>query len=1186
MRLVQLLVLSLACGLSVPSFAGVVVITTDTFIAENDFTLDGQEIVVRGATLTIDGEHSFASLTIERDEFNQPGVLTHTLGFTNRLLQGTALTISGDLFIEGADGALVASRIDLSGRGHAAASGPGAGTSSFTASGGGHGGIGAPSSNANAGGPGYGSVTAPDEFGSGGGNDVNVGTASGGRGGGALRLIVDGSLVIDGSIVADGLGGSSAEAGGGAGGSIRIECGTLGGSGMISARGGSGSGTGSSFGGGGAGGRVAIVTNASTLGESAIRADGGQSGSDSATLFGAAGTVWIDDASATRAVLIIDNDANIGESTTLTGSRSFPADLIVRGSARFGPATADDSFDISFGGDAFIEAGSTISATGRGFGAVDGPGAGTSGFVASGAGHGGIGASASSNLAGGGVYGSVTTPMEMGSGGGNDVNIGGSSGGRGGGAIRLAVAGTLTVEGTIEANGLPGTTLEAGGGSGGSVRVDAGTLAGSGWITANGGAGSGAATFGGGGAGGRIAINAGGSTLPATNVRAFGGQSGADPINAFGGAGTIWFDDAGATRPVLIVDNGGNVGEFTALSGATSFVADLLVRGGGRFGPAIADDSFDVSFVGDAVIEADGSISATGRGFAGASGPGAGTNGFVAGGAGHGGIGATASSNVAGGVAYGSATTPIEMGSGGGNDVNIGGVSGGRGGGALRLAVGGSLTVDGTIEANGFPGMTAQAGGGAGGSIRIEAALLDGTGSITANGGFGAGNDSSYGGGGAGGRIAITAGANQFDPLAIRAHGARSGTDEEKPFGAAGTVWIDDASAIRAVLIVDNGGDFGEVTAMTGVNTFDADLIVRNAGRLGPAVDDDSLSLFFSGDALVTSGGAVTASRRGFAAATGPGAGSSSFTAGGGGHGGVGAPSSGGAGSGGAYGDEAMPTTMGSGGGNDINVGGATGGRGGGALRLSVLGILTVDASIEADGSPGATQQAGGGAGGSLWIDAGAIVGSGVITADGGDGAGNASSYGGGGGGGRIAIYCCAVDLPAENIRAAGGRSGLSEDFGGDGTVGYYSNTITVTQPPRSIVVAAGETAQFTVIATGDGLTAYQWFYQGKPLVDGPGIAGAQTATLTIADAQCGINTGAYRVAITDSCGVAFSLDGILTVPILGDLNGDCVVNGADLGELLSSWGECPGCAADLNGDGVVDGADLGILLSEWSSGA
>jgi len=46
------------------------------------------------------------------------------------------------------------------------------------------------------------------------------------------------------------------------------------------------------------------------------------------------------------------------------------------------------------------------------------------------------------------------------------------------------------------------------------------------------------------------------------------------------------------------------------------------------------------------------------------------------------------------------------------------------------------------------------------------------------------------------------------------------------------------------------------------------------------------------------------------------------------------------------------------------------------------------------------------------------------------------------------------------------------------------------------------------------------------------------------------------------------------------DLNGDGVVDGADLGLLLGQWGgDGP---ADLNDDGVVDGADLGLLLGDW----
>jgi hypothetical protein len=53
-----------------------------------------------------------------------------------------------------------------------------------------------------------------------------------------------------------------------------------------------------------------------------------------------------------------------------------------------------------------------------------------------------------------------------------------------------------------------------------------------------------------------------------------------------------------------------------------------------------------------------------------------------------------------------------------------------------------------------------------------------------------------------------------------------------------------------------------------------------------------------------------------------------------------------------------------------------------------------------------------------------------------------------------------------------------------------------------------------------------------------------------------------------------------------GDLNGDGAVDGADLGQLLAAWGDCPArgeCPADLTGDGTVDGADLGALLASWT---
>ncbi len=50
-----------------------------------------------------------------------------------------------------------------------------------------------------------------------------------------------------------------------------------------------------------------------------------------------------------------------------------------------------------------------------------------------------------------------------------------------------------------------------------------------------------------------------------------------------------------------------------------------------------------------------------------------------------------------------------------------------------------------------------------------------------------------------------------------------------------------------------------------------------------------------------------------------------------------------------------------------------------------------------------------------------------------------------------------------------------------------------------------------------------------------------------------------------------------------GDINGDGVVNAADLGLLLAAWGSKNPAAADISGDGVVDAQDLSMLMAAWS---
>jgi len=71
------------------------------------------------------------------------------------------------------------------------------------------------------------------------------------------------------------------------------------------------------------------------------------------------------------------------------------------------------------------------------------------------------------------------------------------------------------------------------------------------------------------------------------------------------------------------------------------------------------------------------------------------------------------------------------------------------------------------------------------------------------------------------------------------------------------------------------------------------------------------------------------------------------------------------------------------------------------------------------------------------------------------------------------------------------------------------------------------------------------------------------------------------RVTTTGYASIATLAWIVDVTAVLGDLNGDGLVNGADLGLLLSNWGGTG--IGDLNVDGDVNGADLGLLLSAWS---
>ena len=337
-----------------------------------------------------------------------------------------------------------------------------------------------------------------------------------------------------------------------------------------------------------------------------------------------------------------------------------------------------------------------------------------------------------------------------------------ANGSYGGGSVRLAVAGTLTVDGSISSGGRVGA-------AGGSVFLSAATLAGSGSIRANGGDAMNGSS--GGGGGGRVALLA--DTLSFSGELAAIGGNGSQA----GGAGTVFTRVTAEPNGRLSIDNAGRSGytRFAAANWPTGQVCALRLAGAAIMVPAmtltltqldittgamlthehLGGQPLRIYVSGAALVGAGSSINVDGAGYYSVAwwqndrGPGvggiSGWNG--AGGAGYGGQGGAGIPGGGGGATYGSYQEPVDFGS-----TSL--ANGSYGGGSVRLAVGGSLTVDGSISADG------QGPGAAGGSVYLACAEFAGTGNIEAKGtgGYYAGSD----GDGGGGRIAVHAETTSF----------------------------------------------------------------------------------------------------------------------------------------------------------------------------------------------------------------------------------------------------------------------------------------------------------------------------------------------------------------------------------------------------------------------------------------
>jgi len=569
------------------------IFTSGTTINETNFTFDNQDILIDGATVAINGQHSFNSIHVIHG-----GVLTHTANSATQTHK-TDVFVAEQVIIDST------SKIDVTGKGYSAGRTSGnttVGAASGTTGGsyGGLGGVRGPLTNAV-----YGDYADPNNWGSGGG----------GASGGGLVRVQAGSLSLDGQILADGAGGSLAntDTGAGSGGGIYLEVGTLQGVGLIRAAGG-----GSSPGGGG---RVAVyASDYAGFNLSRIQAPAGPAPvSGGAAAFAGAGTVYLRDTDDVAGTLIVDAGSSSNNWTPLglAGQTTFtiPDSLVVRGSgARVRPEHASmtlgfanvtltggayletagplqaaagtltvassslvattitaatlsltqnavlttfaatssqvNKLDLTVTGQITVDSTSKIDVTGKGYSAGRTSGNTTVGAAIGRAGgsYGGLGVVRGSSAPTNAVYGDYADPEDWGSGGG-DVS--------GGGLVRLH-AGSLILEGQLLADGTSGSlaNTDTGAGSGGGIYVGVGVLRGAGLIRAAGGASSP-------GGGGRVAVYAADySGFDLNRIQAPAGVSGSPVLAA--GAGTVHIVQGQSHTHVRFYSPIGQNGGFTS----------------------------------------------------------------------------------------------------------------------------------------------------------------------------------------------------------------------------------------------------------------------------------------------------------------------------------------------------------------------------------------------------------------------------------------------------------------------------------------------------------------------------------------------------------------------------------------------------------------------------------------------
>jgi hypothetical protein len=492
----------------------------------------------------------------------------------------------------------------------------------------------------------------------------------------------------------------------------------------------------------------------------------------------------------------------------------------------------------------------------------------------------------------------------------------------------------------------------------------------------------------------------------------------------------------------------------------------------------------------DVFVGAGSAITADAQGY----GPGAGPAGVGSGNSGgtHGGMGGRGPWGSPVTATYGDSLAPLDLGSGGGTYDGLGGGQGGAGGGAIHLEVTAVLTLDGEISADGQDMNTGRGdGGGAGGSVYVVTHGLTGAGIFTAEGGSSIQN---RGGGGGGGRIAVryadAAGYTGFAGTTVAggtgANLGQAGTsvfiDSSVPLGhlrfyqrfvfAAGSqvhygaITVDDAASLE----IGGGAELTVDGALSVRGNSTVLIASANAGGTVGGLWVGAGATLIADTLTIEAGSRISADSQGYPQGAGPGSVGGSGNSGGT-HAGIGGDAYWGAPNPTPYGNALAPLDLGSGGGTYDGLGGGQGGAGGGALRVVVVGRLTLDGDITANGqSMNSGRADGGGAGGSVYVWSGALAGSGRFSADGGA---SVSNRGGGGGGGRVVVSASTVDGAGQMTARGGNGSGP----GGGGQVTLYS----AGGSPAWTLSAAGGSGGAAGSAGIVSTAAYAWIAVGTP---------------------------------------------------------------------------------------------------------